>query len=386
MTYNQSSYIRVRFGIYHFVRRVPADVQQYYRSDRVSMSLRTKSVKAATRAAQSISQRLDDYWYGLRLQKMEVPALHLLIDDKADVEDKNPTLLDAVEMYLQLKASKDSPTFIRAAKRNSRYVVEALGNRPITAYASSDAAAFRDHLFAKGLSLGSVKRIFGSVRSIINLAMLEYGIEGNNAFAKTYMPDRNDAEDRQPIPQGKLTHLQQSCIKADDEKRWLLALISDTGMRLSEAVGLSKADFVMDSEVPYINLTPHSWRRLKTKSSERQIPLVGAALWASRRLLEHDSSYAFPSYCDGKICKANSASAALNKWIKKAIGDGYVVHGMRHSLRDRLRAVECPSDVVDAIGGWTTDGIGHSYGRGYSVDILAKWMCKIECKSILYAT
>ena len=104
MTYNQSSYIRVRFGIYHFVRRVPADVQQYYRSDRVSMSLRTKSVKAAARAAQSISQRLDDYWHGLRLKKMEVPALHLLIDDKADVEDKNPTLLGAVEMYLQLKA------------------------------------------------------------------------------------------------------------------------------------------------------------------------------------------------------------------------------------------------------------------------------------------
>ena len=81
MTYNQSSYIRVRFGIYHFVRRVPADVQQYYRSDRVSMSLRTKSVKAAARAVQSISQRLDDYWHGLRLQKMEVPALHLLILD-----------------------------------------------------------------------------------------------------------------------------------------------------------------------------------------------------------------------------------------------------------------------------------------------------------------
>ena len=93
MTHNQSSYIRVRFGIYHFVRRVPTDVQQYYRSDRVSMSLRTKPPKAASRAAQSISQRLDDYWHGLRLQKMEVPALHLLIDDKADVEDKNPTLL-----------------------------------------------------------------------------------------------------------------------------------------------------------------------------------------------------------------------------------------------------------------------------------------------------
>jgi hypothetical protein len=133
MTHSQSPHIRVRFGIYHFVRRVPADVQQYYRSDRFSISLRTKSPKAASRAAQSISQRLDDYWHGLRLQKMDVPALHLLIDDKADMKDKSPTLPEAVEMYLQLKANKDSPTFVRAAKRNSIYVVEALGNRPITA-------------------------------------------------------------------------------------------------------------------------------------------------------------------------------------------------------------------------------------------------------------
>ena len=32
-----------------------------------------------------------------------------------------------------------------------------------------------------------------------------------------------------------------------------------------------------------------------------------------------------------------------------------------------------------AIGGWTTTGIGHAYGKGYSVEILAKWMQKIEC-------
>ena len=38
MTYNQSSYIRVRFGVYHFVRLVPADVKQHYHSDRVSIT------------------------------------------------------------------------------------------------------------------------------------------------------------------------------------------------------------------------------------------------------------------------------------------------------------------------------------------------------------
>jgi integrase len=98
-----------------------------------------------------------------------------------------------------------------------------------------------------------------------------------------------------------------------------------------------------------------------------------------QRVQEHDNSYASPHYCDGKTCNANSASAALNKWMKKVIGDDFIVLGLRHSLRDRLRAVECPSDIIDAIGGWTTTGIGHAYGNGYSVEVLARWMKKIEC-------
>ena len=150
-------------------------------------------------------------------------------------------------------------------------------------------------------------------------------------------------------------------------------------MRLAEAAGLHKDDIILDTPVPYIDLKAHSWRRLKTKSSARHIPLIGASLWAAQRVQEHDISFAFPSYCDGKTCNANSASAALNKWMKATIGRGYVVHGLRHSLRDRLRDVECPSDIIDAIGGWTPTGIGHAYGKGYSVDVLAKWMKKIEC-------
>ena len=181
-----------RSAVYYFVRRIPVDVQRHYRSKRVSMSLRTRSLAAALRAAKSVIQRLEDYWMGLRLKQMDVPALHLLIDNEADAKHDSPTLLEAVEMYLGLKASNDSPTFVRASKRSVRYVVEALGNRPITAYSSADAAAFRDHLMDRGLSMSSVRRIFASVRSIINLVMREHGIEGSNAFSQTYMPDRND--------------------------------------------------------------------------------------------------------------------------------------------------------------------------------------------------
>ena len=46
-------------------------------------------------------------------------------------------------------------------------------------------------------------------------------------------------------------------------------------------------------------------------------------------------------------------------------------------MRDRLRAVECPKDIVDQIGGWSSGSVGEGYGQGYTVEILAKWMEKV---------
>ena len=54
---------------------------------------------------------------------------------------------------------------------------------------------------------------------------------------------------------------------------------------------------------------------------------------------------------------ANSVSVALNKWLKPRVPDGCVIHSFRHSLRDRLRAIECPADIINAIGGWVTEGV-----------------------------
>ena len=378
MTYKKRPlHLRNRDGIYHFIRRIPADLQSHCRSDRICLSLRTKSAPAALRAAGSISQRLDDYWSGLRLQKMDVPALHLLTSDD-DAKHDSPTLKEAVEVYLLLKGDANNPVFARTARRNGRYVIAALGNRPITAYSSADAAKFRDYLFENSLSLGSVRRIFGSVRSIINLVMREQGIEGANAFARTYMPERNGQKERQPIPSAALSVLQKNCKDKDDEARWLIALISDTGMRLAEAAGLAMNDIYLDGGQPHISIRTHSWWRFKTRSSERLVPLVGASLWAAKRLHQRGGAFAFPRYCNEQGCNANSASAALNKWMKGVIGKEYVIHGLRHSLRDRLRAVECPSDITDQIGGWATEGVGHGYGRGYSLEVMAKWMRKIE--------
>ena len=150
-------------------------------------------------------------------------------------------------------------------------------------------------------------------------------------------------------------------------------------MRLSEAAGLAREDIVLDADIPHVIIRPHPWRRLKTKGSERTLPLVGASLWAAKRTVEasQHSSYLFPRYCNDKGCKANSASAALNKWLKQTIGDGHVMHSFRHSMRDRLRSVNCPSEMIDQIGGWSKRSVGEGYGEGYGFEPLLSFMLKI---------
>ena len=151
-------------------------------------------------------------------------------------------------------------------------------------------------------------------------------------------------------------------------------------MRLGEAIGLLKTDINLGAEVPHITVKPHPWRRLKTPGSERQIPLVGASLWAAKRALgQHTGTkFAFTKYCSEDGHKTNSASAALNKWLKANSPKGCVVHSFRHSMRDRWRAIECPSDVIDQLGGWSTAGVASDYGRGYRSEALHSWLKRLK--------
>ena len=374
----EANHVLYRDGIYYYVRRVPYDLTSYYNVKRLCFSLKTKSASAAVRASRSVTQRLEDYWLGLRLQNMDIPAIQVVrASDEAN--DATLRLSEACELYLRLKGIGKDKVFIRTANRNTQYVTKLLGDRPISSYSSNEAAQFRDWCIGQGMGIKTVKRVFASVRAIINLAISEEGFDCSNAFAKTYFPDDDNAQSRHPISMQDLKKVQSLCKDIDDEMRWLIALISDTGMRLGEAAGLLKEDIKVNEPIPHIDLKPHPWRTLKTKGSQRLIPLTKEALWASKRILEanNDSIFAFPRYCDERSCKANSASGGLNKWLHQYVPENCVIHSFRHSLRDRLRAVECPSDIVDAIGGWKTSGVGHGYGNGYPLEVLQRWMKRI---------
>jgi integrase len=323
---------------------------------------------------------LDRYFESLRLERFHSQELGLNFggakDAPLDIVDTN--ISRALDLYIRLKGAGRDHLFAKTSTRNAGYLIECIGDVGLSSIKPVNAGQFRDHLIAKGLASTSIRRVLSSVKAIYNLASKELGIANTNPFSGIFIPEDNAASERLPVPLDTIRSIQHECFQVNDHQRWLIAIIADTGMRLSEAAGLLTEDIKLDADVPHIKLRKHPWRSLKTASSEREIPLVGSAHKAALRVVNEGHRYAFARYCDEAKCNANSASAALNKWLKPRMPEGCVIHSFRHSLRDRLRAVECPSDIIDAIGGWTTAGIGHKYGSGYDLAVKYRWMKMLE--------
>jgi len=391
------SFTFVKDGVYYFSRRIPFELICHYTSPRIAFSLRTKSARVAEARSRKAADQLDEYWFHLRSQDRQLPGKHMLrlganggqsVITLSSTSEASVLLSEAVSIYLNMKGQGRPVTFHRAAERSCGYVIDACGDRHLEAYTKADANAFRDALIKRGLAGSSITRVFGTVRAVVNFAISEQGLSLANPFNSVYYDREAGVSDRHPIPRDGLLAVQSECRKVDDDMRWLVAMVSDTGMRLAEAAGLLREDIFKEEGNLFARVRPHPWRRLKTKGSERVVPLEGIARWAALQVLSQtdQSLFAFPRYNKSDKTNANSASSALNKWLKEYVTEQCTMHSFRHSLRDRLRAVECPADIVDQIGGWQTDGIGHAYGSGYPLNVLRKWMKEVTKADMVYGS
>lgn len=280
-------------GIFYFSRRIPKELKHHYSSPRIAYSLRTKSPKVAEARARKAAEQLNEYWYLLRSRDADLPGHHMLRMGQAGVgsstapqpavNSSSVLLSEAVGIYLQQKGKNRPATFKRAAERSCGYVIDACGDKHLEAYTKADANVFRDALIARGLAGSSMTRVFGTVRAVTNFAASEQGITLNNPFTCVYYDRDAGVSDRAPFSIENLKAVQSKFREHDDDLRWLLALVSDTGMRLAEAAGMTRGDFMQAADGSlFARVRPHRWRRLKTKGSERNVPLEGEALWAAR--------------------------------------------------------------------------------------------------------
>ena len=130
-----ANHMLLRNETYYFLKRVPYDLKDYYSVKRLCFSLKTKSYSSALRMTKSVLQRLEDYWLGIRLQKMDIPAINL-VKPNENVDNSSPNINDALDLYLRLKGIDKGKTFIRTANRNVEYIIKVLSNKSCLLYTS----------------------------------------------------------------------------------------------------------------------------------------------------------------------------------------------------------------------------------------------------------
>ena len=291
-----------------------------------------------------------------------------------------PTLSDVLEAYLEFHPKRSSEKLVKDARRNFETLIALRGDKPIDTLTREDGHAIVAHLSAKGLSTGSVRRMNNTYRAALAFYCKEKDVDMKNPFDALPIPDEGkDKKHRVPYSHEELHTLSMACVEWDDSKRWIVAMLVDTGARLAEIVGLPLNRIKLDVPIPFIEIMGHGSRTLKNEGSERDVPLVGMALWAARRIVataKKGQTFAFPEYSGTAATNANLASATLNKWIKARKLD-HNCHELRHTMADRLRDVQCPKDIRFAIGGWSTQEEGEDYGSGYGLRVKHEWLTRI---------
>jgi integrase len=285
-----------------------------------------------------------------------------------------PRLSDVLTNYLATHDKGQNAKFQADVKRAIGLVVSTAGDLDVTLYTRANAEVVVHNMTSKGSKTATVRRSLTSIVAVFNFAIEQMHLDLRNPFQKFKIArEGKDVKSREPFTPSELKLVASDCRNRNDDLRFIAAMLLDTGARLGEIVGLRVSDVFLKDEIPHVFIQPHEalGRTLKTPASKRRVPLLGEALWAADRAVacKDNSGWLFPRYAKTNDIRANGASAALNKWLRVALGLTKTVHSLRHSMRDRLRDASVPRDIQDAIGGWGTRTVGEGYGEGYSLQI-----------------
>jgi integrase len=278
--------------------------------------------------------------------------------------------------YLRLKNWNESKKHINVYKPAFKELIEFLGDRAPNEYSRKDVHELMNYMLELGHRTATVRKRLGCIRAAFNkiVEIHELKEESAHPFNKFSIPDlRLDAKEKSDFTPEELNLLRKKVAQSTDEISGLIAVMMETGLRVSEACSLKAEDLrELNGEFPFLTLHRNPLRRLKTKSSQRLIPLIGSALAFSKGV---SGEWIFPRYVDtatGKV-KNDTASSAVNKRLRSWLGDGSpTAHSFRHTMNTRLRDALCPKDIRDETLGWSKT-VSDTYGSPTDIRIKTEY-------------
>ena len=288
-------------------------------------------------------------------------------------------LYEAFELYCDEIAIDDqigkSPAQLRNWKRIKLLAVKnfirVIGNKPIAEITREDARVFFNW-WAERISPDSgAKRVFDAStarRDIGNLRKLyrEYfKFLGDDARSNPFrnLSFSENSAGKRPVFSDEWVRerLLKPRILLGVNREAVLAMYAliETGARASEIVNLRPEDIHLDAEVPYISIRQKRDREVKTKSSIRDIPLVGVSLEAMRL-----APNGFPRYLDRSELLSKTLLGAFRRRGLFPT-DAHVIYSFRHSFEKRMQEANLDYGLRCLLMGHKTNR--PAYGDGGSL-------------------
>lgn len=427
-----AQYIQRRGDFYQFCMRVPVHLHKHYGKSRIRQSLNTKEEHQAMREGEKIARKYQAEFRVLTDGAKAIPTdttlagrvlaeqydLDTFIDhvieplriayaegdehiyDEADPSDylsapqveawrslvnaNVVTLSNAFDLYVKTHQRGKDKSFVEKQQRDWNLLIGIVGDIEFNALSRAHARNVVEVLLQQKKKTTTVRRTLTSLSAITAAAIRELAIVRANPFEKLGI--QGEGEDAKKSVVANQDQLRQivSTMRADTSSvpALLILMQLEIGARIGELSGLAVEDVVLDHEIPHVVIQKQPWRTLKTKVSERRVPLLGIALEAAKHAV------ALPRDAKGKGNDKgkglfqqyahergnDSASAAVNKRLKAW---GMTSHSFRHTMGDRLRETGCPEDVRNAIQGHTNGSAAEKYGKGHSLRTMVEWMRKV---------
>ena len=239
----------------------------------------------------------------------------------------------------------------------SQWAIPLLGNRPLAEVTPADLRRLVAKL-GEGHSAGTVRKYLQPVRAMFATAHEDGEIESNpTATVRVPRPQRSDATE----PAQALTEAEWLRLRGEIGASWrpLFDLMYETGLRISEVLGLDWTDFALGTpEVPRVPPMLKVRRQfyrgeldaLKTHEARRDLPLSQAtAKWARANRTE---GAVFASRSGSRLVDRN-VRRTLTAAGERAVLDRVTPHSLRHSCASRLLA---SGRTIRQVAGW----LGHT--------------------------
>jgi integrase len=236
--------------------------------------------------------------------------------------------------------------------------------KPLKDCDRDDGRKLVTHFEAQGLKSATIEKKIAWLNAAVNLAIREGRLKFN-PFA-SIVPRVRDKTRRLPLADADMKAIKRNLARLDGADQLLVRMLASTGMRLSEAFEIDGEE--KERGVRYVIVGK------KTEQSLRRVPLPAAVLPDLPKTIKG------PLFVRTKNKdRSDAASKRLNRFLDDCgITDPRkVVHSLRHRAQDRLRAAECPEDIRWSILGHEEETVADSYGTGFSVPQLKKWIDKI---------